>query len=171
MLRQSMFAPAERAVASRLLADAEASLERDARRTRECLRRLAALIEAPSDSAQGPGAIARGGLAPWRLRRVEAHVDRRLASPIAVAELAAVAGLSEGHFCRAFKASVGQTPHAFVVSRRIERAQDLMLTTAEPLSQVALQCGLADQAHLTRLFRRHVGATPLAWRRTYRQEH
>ena len=167
--QQTLIAWPQRAVASRLLADAEASLGRDPRRTRECLRRLAALLEAPAAQAGAEEAPVRGGLAPWRLRQVEAHVARGLGGPLGLAELAAVAGLSEAHFCRCFKVSTGETPHGYIVRRRLERAQALMLATAEPLSRIALDCGLADQAHLTRLFRRHLGVPPLAWRRAHRQ--
>ncbi|PMX44440.1 helix-turn-helix transcriptional regulator, partial [Pseudomonas sp. MPR-R2A6] len=81
--------------------------------------------------------------------------------------LAGVVRLSTGHFCRAFKVTVGETPHAFLIRRRIRRAQTLMLTTKDSLSHIACTCGLTDQAHLTRLFRRMVGDTPLSWRRTW----
>jgi AraC family transcriptional regulator len=67
------------------------------------------------------------------------------------------------HFCRAFKESFGTTPHMQIIRLRLELAQRLMLTTAEPLSQIALACGLADQAHLSKLFRREVGETPRSW--------
>jgi transcriptional regulator GlxA family with amidase domain len=53
--------------------------------------------------------------------------------------------------------------------RRVHRAQGLMLTTTESLSQIAVQCGMADQAHFCKLFRRLVGESPNAWRRARRQ--
>ena len=80
-------------------------------------------------------------------------------------DLAALVELSSFHFCRAFRDSFGDSPHAYVTRRRIERAQGLMLTTNNSLSQVAMDCGLADQAHFNRLFRRFVGESPGAWRR------
>jgi AraC-like DNA-binding protein len=52
-----------------------------------------------------------------------------------------------------------------IVRLRLERAKQLMLTTRDPLSDIALRCGLADQAHLSKLFRRWTGETPNAWRR------
>jgi AraC-like DNA-binding protein len=57
------------------------------------------------------------------------------------------------------------SPHGYIIRRRVERAQGLMLSTARPLRDIAAECGLADQAHLTRLFRRIVGESPAAWRR------
>lgn len=125
----------------------------------------AVLIPAmPAAAAIG---TAKGGLSPWQLARVRRHIDEGLERTILVKALAAAARLSSGHFCRAFKASVGETPHAFLIRQRIRRAQTLMLRTRDTLSQIACACGLTDQAHLTRLFRRTVGQTPLAWRRAW----
>lgn len=115
-----------------------------------------------------PDAGARGGLAPWQARRVRDHVEARLGGVVRVEDFAAVAGLSPRYFSRAFKVSFGVTPHAYVTWRRIERAKALMLQTDEGLSQIALACGLADQAHLSRLFRQGVGMSPSVWRRAKR---
>lgn len=108
-----------------------------------------------------------GGLASWQLRKVTAHVESRLGRNLVTEELALVASLSPGHFCRAFKVSMGETPHAYVIRQRIRRAQKLMLETGHSLSDIASCCGLTDQAHLTRLFKRLVGTTPLLWRRAW----
>ena len=85
-----------------------------------------------------------------------------------VETLAGLVRLSTSHFCRSFKVSVGDTPHAYIMRRRLERAQAMMLESTESLSQIAAACGLADQAHLTRLFRRYTGQTPFNWRRAFR---
>jgi len=76
--------------------------------------------------------------------------------------------LSNGQFCRAFKSSFGMPAHVYLMHRRIEVAQGLMLRTGAPLSEIALRCGMSDQAHFTRTFRRVVGETPCLWRRTRR---
>jgi len=107
----------------------------------------------------------RGGLAPWRIRRVTVYIETNLDSAIRTKDLAGLVELSSFHFCRAFRDSFGDSPHAYVTRRRIERAQGLMLTTNNSLSQIAMDCGLADQAHFNRLFRRFVGESPGAWRR------
>jgi AraC-like DNA-binding protein len=112
---------------------------------------------------------ARGGLAAWQLRRVADYVDKHLTSPLRVETLAQVVRLSPGHFCRAFKEHMGETPHGFIMRRRVRRAQILILTTVDSLSQIAHACGLSDQSHLTRLFRRYVGETPMAWRRKWQR--
>ena len=91
-----------------------------------------------------------------------------MSSQILIRELARVLGISASHFCRAFKCTFAVSPRDYVLRRRIEVAQALMLTTSEPLSSIALRCGMCDQAHFTRSFHRIVGATPYAWRRTRR---
>ena len=93
---------------------------------------------------------------------VLAHLDRQ----VTLAELAAVAGLSESRFSHAFKESTGETPHRWQMRLRVEAASARML--AEPclgLAEIAADCGFADQAHLGRVFRAHFGRTPANWRR------
>ncbi|OAN58395.1 hypothetical protein A7X12_04910 [Sphingomonas sp. TDK1] len=152
------------------------SLDEDPLLARRYLERLSRLL-VPQGGAEprdllpeGPmlaDGVAKGGLAGWQLRRVADHVDAYLQGPIFTATLAEIAQLSTGHFCRAFKVSTGETPHAYIVRQRIRRAQLQMRDTRDTLSQIACACGLSDQAHLTRLFRRLVGTTPLAWRRAW----
>ncbi|MGA0599994.1 helix-turn-helix domain-containing protein [Caulobacter sp. KR2-114] len=128
-----------------------------------------AIIPPPpaNDVDAGPNLYAKGGLAPWQIRKVTAHVDSHLDDAVGVPELAALARLSVSQFSRAFKHSFGLSPHAYVMGRRIAQAQALMLRAREPLSQIAIAVGLADQAHLSKLFRRLTGETPNAWRRAH----
>ena len=113
--------------------------------------------------------FAVGGLAPWQLRLVCKYVDENLSDRITIKDLASIARLSRSHFTRAFKASMGCPPHNFILQQRIERAQELMINSSEPLAQIALICGLADQSHFSRTFRAHAGFTPATWRRLHRQ--
>jgi AraC-like DNA-binding protein len=106
-----------------------------------------------------------GGLAPWQIRRVTTHIEAHLDETIRNVELATLVGLSSFYFCRAFRESFADSPHSYIMRRRMERAQGLMLTTNTPLAQIALSCGIADQAHFNRLFRRFAGETPGTWRR------
>jgi AraC family transcriptional regulator len=105
------------------------------------------------------------GLAPWQRERIMRYVDANLTERLSIVQLAAQVRLSKSHFCRAFKASLGCSPHEYVTQRRIVHAKALMLETAISLAQIAFDCGLADQAHLCRLFRRRIGTSPSAWRR------
>jgi AraC-like DNA-binding protein len=123
------------------------------------------LFNASPPLAREPARTARGGLLAWQVRRLKEYVETHLGEPICVQDMAAVLGLSPSHFCRSFRLSVALSPHNYVMRRRIERAQTLMLTTDVPLIRIATDCGLADQAHLNRVFRRLTGETPAAWRR------
>lgn len=154
------------AVLARLAADATAALDRDRDAARVLLGRMLTLLQIDQDRGlQAAGPLDLGMLAPWQARRVTRHIEANLARSLQLQELAEIAGLSCSYFSRAFKASFGETPHAFIIRRRIERAQHEMLLSDEPLAQIALVCGFADQAHLSRVFRRLVGSPPNAWRR------
>lgn len=112
-----------------------------------------------------PSETARAGtLAPHRLRRVMERIEAELDERFTLAAMAETAGLSLYHFARCFRRSVGMSPHAYILSRRIARAQDLLRRTDLPLAEVALRCGFADQAHFTTAFRRATGETPRRWR-------
>jgi AraC family transcriptional regulator len=171
-----------RAAVGRLLSAAlevlealESELEGDGESARESIRRAGTSLHAvaPDEESsartpfqdQQPTTYARGGLAPWQMRRVTTHIETSLHETITTEDLARIARLSTFHFARSFKRSFGESPHRYVLRRRTERAQGLMLTTDTPLGQIALDCGLADQSHLTRLFQRFVGESPAAWRR------
>ena len=110
----------------------------------------------------------RERLLAWQARRVREYVDGHIAGPIRVAELCALIQRSPGHFSRACKRTFGVTPHAFVIQRRLELAAQYMRETGACLSDIALSCGFADQAHLCKQFRQATGQTPAAWRRARR---
>jgi AraC-like DNA-binding protein len=106
-----------------------------------------------------------GGLASWQAKRVAAYVSENIGRSFRVRDLAALVQLSYGQFNRAFKVSFRETPTAYIIRQRIGVAQAQMLTTGHALSQVALECGMSDQAHFSRTFRRIVGQSPRLWRR------
>jgi AraC family transcriptional regulator len=115
-------------------------------------------------SAIGP---ARAGLAPWQMLRVRAFIDSNLHRSIHLRDLSAVAQRSHAYFCRQFKLAVGESPHAYVVRKRLERACHLMVTSAAPLTEIALSVGFSDQAHLCRHFRAAFDQSPARWRRKH----
>jgi AraC family transcriptional regulator len=115
---------------------------------------------------RGPRQIPHGGFAAWQSRRLAAQIDANLAGKIVIKDLAASLDLSVGHFCRAFKRTFGMPARVWIRHRRIELAQGLMLTTGASLSEIAMSCGMSDQSHFTRSFRRIVGEAPSSWRQT-----
>jgi AraC family transcriptional regulator len=108
----------------------------------------------------------RASLSTWRAKRIVVEIESRLALPLRVSGLARVAGLSDSHFSRAFRGYFGVTVHLYITIRRIAAAQELMLSTTQSLAEIALRCGMCDQAHFSRVFRRVVGETPNRWRRS-----
>ena len=110
----------------------------------------------------------RGGLAPGALRRVRDHIEQQLAEKIQLCQLAAITGLSERHFARAFKQSLGEPPHRYILLCRIEVAKDLLKETPERLADISLTVGFSDQSHFSRLFANFTGETPGAFRRRHR---
>ena len=153
-----------------LLASATAALYTDRRRAKSCIQRAAELLGIDlgleQDGAE-ENSCPQGALAPWQVKRIRSYIESQLDSSIRATELADVVQLSTSHFCRAFRKTFGESPLAYIRKRRIQRAQELMLTSRLRLSQVALECGMCDQAHFCRAFRRIVGINPNAWRRQF----
>src|SRR5579863_4985261 len=119
---------------------------------------------------RGNESSSQGRLAQWQARRVIAYIESNIGLNICVGDLAGVVRLSKSHFSRAFRASCGLPPSAYVTALRVRYAQVIMLNTREPLSRVAVDCGMSDQAHSCRVFRKVVGTTPSAWRRQFQAE-
>jgi len=86
---------------------------------------------------------------------------------IPLREAAAIAGLHETHFSRAFRRHVGMTANAYRARARIRLASKMLLTTMAPIARIALNAGFSDQSHLTRAFSRSLGLSPAGYRRTF----
>jgi AraC family transcriptional regulator len=110
----------------------------------------------------------RGGLTLWQERRAKELLVTHLDGEISLMELAREAGLSRSHFARAFKETTGLPPHRWLVSQRVERAQELLINSTFTLVEVAELTGFADQSHFTRVFTSTVGISPGEWRRQRR---
>ena len=129
------------------------------------LRAVAAHLTRTYGSSQPRFLVGCGGLASWQERRAKELLLLNLSGEISLSELASACRVSTGHFSQAFKQTVGCAPHQWLLQKRVERAKQLMLNTRVPLTEIALLTGFADQSHLTRVFSRHVKASPAAWRR------
>jgi AraC family transcriptional regulator len=144
----------------------------NASRAKACAQQAEELLRVSLERDGYPGneTSSRGCLARWQEEGVITYIESNMGLNIRVADLAGVVRLSTSHFSRAFRASFGQPPFAYVNARRMRRAQVILLNTREPLSQVALGCGMCDQAHFTRVFRKIVGISPSVWRRQFQSE-
>ena len=109
-----------------------------------------------------------GGLAPHRLRRVQELIAALLTGPQArsptLEELAREADLSVFHFARAFRQTVGETPHAYVLRRRLDLSQTMLAMTSRPIGEVARLAGFTSQAQFSERFRKVVGVRPSQFR-------
>src|SRR5271154_2345129 len=106
-------------------------------------------------------------LPKWRLTRVLKYIDANIGEPIALANLAAAAGLSRMYFAKQFRAATGIRPHDYVLRKRIERAQQMLAAKPAALVDIALSVGFQTQAHFTTVFKKFVGNTPCQWRREH----
>jgi AraC family transcriptional regulator len=152
-----------------LVMRAMALLESDRASALRCLRAASALVAEVTGSVERETPALqvrwRGGLAAWQVNRVLRYIEGNLGARVVLADMAGCVALSKSHFSRAFKRSVGSSPNAYVVGRRVERAKLIMTSTRQSLTDIALACGFSDHSHFTKCFRRVVGMSPRGWRR------
>ncbi len=137
-------------MASRLLTDGLAH---------ELLGRLLRLADGITDEP-----CTKHKLDDHQLSLVLDYIHENYHRPISLDELARVAGRSQFHFSRRFKERTGQSPHQYVINRRIALAQRLLREERLPIAEIAYACGFSSQSHLTDMFRRRIGITPGRYR-------
>ena len=150
---------------AQLLETATRELDRDREAAKASLVTASNILQSEIERCSVAGGSGRGGLAGWQIARVRAYIDNNLHRTIHVRDLSGVARRSPAHFSRKFKLAIGESPHAYLVKRRLEKACQLMITSSAPLSEIALSVGFSDQAHLCRLFRHAFGQSPSVWLR------
>jgi AraC family transcriptional regulator len=99
-----------------------------------------------------------------RMRRVIEYIEENLEGDLSLEAMAAEVDISPIYLARAFKAAIGQSPHRYVLTRRVERAKELLRNTEMPVVDVALSSGFSSQSHLSYWFQRYVGVSPAAYR-------
>jgi AraC family transcriptional regulator len=104
-------------------------------------------------------------ISAWKIRRLIEFIEQNLDGDLTLEAMAAEVEISPLYLPRAFKSAVGQSPHQYVLARRIERARDLLRNTDSPIVEVALSSGFSSQSHLCNWFLRAVGVSPAAYRR------
>jgi AraC-like DNA-binding protein len=98
------------------------------------------------------------------LLRVRDLIDRTHAEPLDIAALARSASVSPAYFSRSFKAAFGETPHQYLMSRRMERAKELLRAGALPVTDVCMAVGFSSLGSFSSQFKRLVGESPSAYR-------
>jgi AraC-like DNA-binding protein len=154
----------------KLLETASREVDTDRAAAKASIAQASSLLQVQVEraTARSPNNRALGGLTTWQIHRVSTFVDEHLERPIRVEDMGQVLRLSVTYFRRAFRRSFGETPHGYLIRRRLDWARHLMLTSDMALSEVAQACGFADQSHLCRQFRQCIGASPASWRRERR---
>jgi AraC family transcriptional regulator len=107
---------------------------------------------------------ARGGLADWRVKKVDAYMREHLDQPISLDQLADLVGLSRFHFATAFRQATGRTPHDYLTDVRMERARVLLSNPSQPVTDIAFAVGYGTPSAFAASFRKTVGMTPTAFR-------
>jgi len=127
-----------------------------------------AFLRGLSSHGERGGRATYGRIAARGIARVVDYVEGNIDQDLRLASLAAVAAMSVYHFARSFKETVGLSPHAYVLSRRIARARAMLHQSDAGLAAIALACGFSSQAHLTSTFQLCLGVTPGDYRRSMR---
>ena len=109
--------------------------------------------------------VRRSAISSWQARCIQGYIASNLQGTIRLADLAGVAQLGLPSFKRQFKKYFELTPYQYVIRKRIERAQNLMVISDESLRDISAACGFSDQFHLSNAFYAIVGQRPGAWRR------
>ncbi|MGL4619820.1 helix-turn-helix domain-containing protein [Chroococcidiopsis sp.] len=109
-------------------------------------------------------ALYEGGLGDRRLLQVSEYINAHLDREIKLADLAQLLGMSQFHFSRLFKQSLGSSPHQYLLQQRVERAKQLLKQTNLSVVEIALQSGFNSHSHLSQQFRQFTGMTPKAYR-------
>ena len=153
---------------AQLLEVARREIERDREAAKASLATASSILQSEIERHSGARRSRTAGLAGWgRFRGYELSSTRDLHHTIHTQDLSVVARRSPAHFSRSFKLTVGETPHAYVVRRRLEKACDLMTTSCASLSDIALSVGFFRiRRILCRLFQAKLfGQSPASWRR------
>ncbi len=104
------------------------------------------------------------GLRAKHLSRVKAYIQAHLGEPIALQDLAALTGLSPGHFARLFKISLGLPPLRYVIHQRVEKAKSLLKLSELPITEIAFEVGYDEVSNFIKAFRQETGVTPNKYR-------
>lgn len=110
------------------------------------------------------GEVEGSRLSPWQTQKAKRYMIQNMGSGVLISAVAQACHLSRSHFTRAFRNTTGSSPRDWIGRARLIRAANLLVQTDLAISEVALECGFADQSHLTRAFAKTFGTSPGKWR-------
>jgi AraC-like DNA-binding protein len=125
----------------------------------------------PTTARRAPSATLGTVASPHPARhllRARDLADRRYAEPVTVADMARAAHLSSAQFSRAFRRTFGESPHQYLLTRRLERAAALLRTTDWTVARICIAVGIQSQPTFTTSFRTHFGQTPRNYRAAFK---
>lgn len=128
----------------------------------------AAMIERWSNLSPRPRHTGIAARSDWRIRRVIEAIEATIEADWGLDELATITGLSPAHCVRLFRQTTGQSPHAWLMTRRIQRACTMLGEPRRSITEIAHALGFASSQHFATSFQRHMGTTPSAWRASRR---
>jgi AraC family transcriptional regulator len=126
---------------------------------------IAARLAANYAVSKPPLEFKTNGLPQSQLERVIDYIQANFTQDLSILDLATLTGMSESHFSRSFKQSMGIAPYQYLMQQRVERAKELLEKRLIAISTIALDCGFANQTHLTKVFRQMTGMTPKAYQK------
>ena len=100
----------------------------------------------------------------WKMRLVDSYILDNIESTLPLDELASKCQMSPGYFCRLFKSRTGATPHQYILSKRVEKACDMLKNPSPSICEVAYSSGFSSQSHMTAIFKKTIGFTPKSYR-------
>lgn len=104
---------------------------------------------------------------PLQLRQAMSWIENHFGTTCPLEEVAKAAGWSVAHLHEVFKQYLKQTPHQMIISHRIRAARERLVSTSQPIKQIAFECGFYDASALVHVFKTQVGLTPHAYRKRY----
>jgi len=132
----------------------------------ETLAELVAHELMRSQPAQRGAPASQSGLTASQVKLIVEYMDSHMSEKTSISELAALVDLTRFHFIRAFKQAAGVPPHQFMIRRRVDRAKQLLAEQSTSVAEIADRTGFGSPVQMTRAFRRVVGTTPSAYRRS-----
>jgi AraC family transcriptional regulator len=111
---------------------------------------------------------AASGMVPWKLKRALDYIEEHIDQDFGLQQLSGLLDMTPHYFCRSFRKSVGMPPYRYLVTRRIERAKELLATTDKDVTEIALEVGFSSHSRFTTAFRRFVGYAPRTYRNSVR---